>query len=118
MTSRGCQSRQQVNALSNNPTQTQPEEIEVVDPTHPLYGRRFRVESITRQPHSPGFVFVTYRDVFTLRVPVRATNLASCPRQLRGTKLSAQAIHEFLSLVQECEACHNQDTSGNDSPSP
>jgi hypothetical protein len=84
-----------------------------------LHGRRFRVESISRQPQSTGFVFVTYRDVFTLRIPLPATNLVTDVQQLRGTKLSAQAICEFLSLVQEWEAsCHNQDASGNDLPSP
>jgi hypothetical protein len=84
-----------------------------------LYGRRYQVQSISRSPKSPGFVFVGYRDTITLRIPLPATNLASCSRQLRGTKLSEQAIHEFLSLVQEWEApCRNPNASGNDSPSP
>jgi hypothetical protein len=112
-------SRQQVNAPSNKQSRPQPEEIEVIDPRHPLHGRRFRVRSITRQLHSPGLVFVAYRDAVTLRIPLAATDLASCPGQLRGTKLSSEAIHEFLSLIQECEAsCRNQRASGSDSPSP
>jgi len=100
-------SRQQVNAPPNN--QADLGEIEVTDPTHPLYGRRFSVRSITRQPHSPGFVFVAYREVVTLRIPLPATNLASDSRRVPGTKLTSVAIQEFLSLVQECEAsCHQQ----------
>ena len=37
----------------NNPPQSPPEEVEVTDPTHPLFGRRFTVLSISRQPREP-----------------------------------------------------------------
>ena len=49
----------------------------MTDPTHPLFGRRFPVLSISRQPHSPGYVLVVYRDSMRLRIPVPATSLAT-----------------------------------------
>ena len=55
-------------------------EIEVTDPSHPLFGRRFRVRHISRQPNRPGYVYVSYRSFMTLRIPVPATELAApCP---------------------------------------
>jgi len=48
----------------------------VTDPAHPLFGRRFRVLSISHPPQAPGHVVVAYRDFMRLRLPVRATDLS------------------------------------------
>jgi len=78
----------------------------VTDPTHPLYGRRFQVLSISHPPRRPGHVVVAYRGTLRLRIPVpatdripvqatdRATVSASRPR----TKFTRDALLELLAL--------------------
>jgi hypothetical protein len=89
------------------------------DPTHPLFGRRFAVLSVTRNPRGPVFVFVAYRDALRLRIPISSTNLA--PSQIRPlrTKWTREAAQEILSLVTEGDtSCHKPGTSGEDSLKP
>lgn len=90
--------------------------IEVSDPTHPLFGRRFQVLSITSPLNSSGHVFVAYRQKMVLRIPVTATNLAP-PRVLLLSKLTSQAVEEFISLARQCEVLCQPDhkSSGADS---
>ena len=93
--------------------------VEVTDPTHPLFGRRFAVRSVTRTPRGPAFVFVAYRDAMRLRIPIASTDLA--PSQVRSlrTKWTREAARELLSLVTEGDtSCHKPGTSGEDSPKP
>jgi hypothetical protein len=108
------------NTPSENLTSVPPDEIEVTDPAHPLYGRRFAVLSITRQPGSPGFVLVAYGDTIRLRIPVPATNLATGQVPRPRTKCTAAAIRELLSLFEEVRpSCRNRRTqSGRDSRQP
>jgi hypothetical protein len=91
----------------------------VTDPTHPLFGRRFLVRSISRPPHGSGHVLVAYRDAMQLRIPVASTSLMVNPIPPPGTKWTPDAIREFLSLVQEAETpCRCPKTSGRSSPKP
>jgi hypothetical protein len=94
--------------------------VEVIDPTHPLYGRRFAVHSITHPSHGHGHVFVVYRDHVRLRLPLAATNLAPCPRPTHFAKFTPASIRQFLRLVQECDtSCPNDPTpSGKVCPPP
>jgi hypothetical protein len=94
--------------------------VEVIDPTHPLYGRRFPIHSITHPTHGLGHVFVVYRDHVRLRLPLAATNLAPCPRPTRSAKFTPESIWQFLLLVQEYDtSCPNDPTpSGKLSPPP
>ncbi len=106
------------NAPLHNPTHPDPDEIEVTDPSHPLFARRFPVRHISRQPDSPGYVYVAYRDFMTLRIPVPATSLATPGRNRpTRTKLTVEAIQDLLSLVERCEAScpSHPETSGTDS---
>jgi hypothetical protein len=97
--------RRQQDAHLNNPPHPDPDEIEVTDPSHPLFGRRFPVRHISRQPNSPGYAYVSYREFMTLRIPLPATQLAApCPSERNRTKLTAEAIRDLLSLVERCEA--------------
>src|SRR5829696_5856344 len=50
-------------------------EIEVTDPGHPLFSRRFRVVSVTRSPRTQGHVYVAYRGCMQLMIPILATSL-------------------------------------------
>jgi hypothetical protein len=85
--------------------------VEVTDPTEPLYGRRFRVESISRSPQEVAHVFVRRADGIGLRVPLRSTNLSVLVSETPRAKLNTQSIAEFLSLVKEYELCPPPKTS-------
>jgi hypothetical protein len=102
-----------------------PTTVEVVDPTHPLYGRQFSLLRHSTTLTGPGFVWVGYRDFMQLRIPLAATNLVAVPAQLRTrTTFTAQAIAELLALadawgVREAgkNVCRRPPTtSGDDSP--
>jgi hypothetical protein len=93
-------------------------EIEVIDPTHPLYGRRFPVHSVSHPPDGHGHVFVFYREHIHLRIPLAATNLAPGRRASHPTKFTLEAIQQLLSLMKEDESLCPIDplVSGNGSP--
>ena len=75
----------------------------MTDPTHPLYGRRYPVLSISHPPQRPGHVLVAYRGFMRLRLPVPATSLtADTGRRLRTTFTRA-ALLELVALTKECE---------------
>ena len=90
----------------------------MTDPTHPLYGRRFPVVSVSHPPQRPGHVVVAYRDFMRLRLPVQATNLASANDAWLRTTFTRAALHELLALLKECEGSCPRDPepSGGDSP--
>jgi hypothetical protein len=92
----------------------------VTDPTHPLFGRRFQVVSISHPPHRPGHVTVAYRDGMRLRIAVGATSLAPAKAALPRTKLTRDALLALLSLANKCEgSCPDQPSaSGADYPTP
>jgi hypothetical protein len=81
------------------------EEIEVTDPTHPLFGRRFPILSLHDSSRSAGHVLVSYRDYMALRIELRATSLAPSPRpELPATKLTSQAVRELARLGPVCKS--------------
>lgn len=96
-----------------NPPLDETSEVEVIDPTHPLFGRRFPLVSASSTLTGPGYVWVAYRDYMRLRIPLSATNLAPSQPALQ-TKFTAQAIAELIALAYECEVlCQsNHKTSG------
>jgi hypothetical protein len=87
----------------------------VTDPTHPLFGRRFVVRSISHPPGHAGFVFVAYRQSFTLRIPIVATNAHPCPLPRTRIKWTPAAIADFLALFQEVQHPCLRERSGEDS---
>ena len=78
-------------------------EIEVTDPTHPLFGRRFPVRSISAPERGGIYALVLYRDIFTLRIPLSASNLAP-PRSASCTKLTSDSVAQLITLAEHCEA--------------
>ena len=72
---------------------TQVTEIEVTDPTHPLFGRRFPMRSISAPERGGIYVLVLYRHTFTLRIPLRAY-----PNNLSVQKFMALQSHEFYPI--------------------
>jgi hypothetical protein len=91
-----------LNAPLKNPLPHDLPEIEVIDPTHPLFGRRFPVVSRTSSPPGPGHVLVAYRQYMLLRIPVVATSLSASLPVVR-TKLTAPAIKDLVTLAAQCE---------------
>ena len=90
----------------------------MTDPTHPLYGRRFQVLSISHPPQRPGHVVVAYRGFMRLRIPVPATNLTPDNASRPRTKFTRDALLELLALLKECQApcADHPGPSGTDSP--
>src|SRR5207302_10287486 len=70
------QTTYQLNTPFDNPDETSDSEIEVIDPRHPLFGRRFLLVSRTSSPHGPGHAFVPYREGMLLCIPLACTTLA------------------------------------------
>src|SRR5215510_2362336 len=67
-----------LNTLLNNPTilaEGERIEIEVTDPTHPLFGRRFPLRSPYPQQPQADHLFVAYQEWMVLRIPRAVTNL-------------------------------------------
>ena len=100
----------------------------MTDPTHPLFGRRFPLLSVSSRPNATGYVYVSYREYMILRIPKDATNLAPTRSTLR-TKLTANAVEQLISVAEECKVLckiqrpeyrdyrkQSQKTSGSDYP--
>jgi hypothetical protein len=80
----------------------------VLDPTHPLFGRTFRViRLVQRGGNFPISYEVEYRNNTSLLVPVAATEPQISPEN--RTKLSVEALHDLTSLVEQLE--HDADRS-------
>ena len=92
----------QLDTPFNNPREEELIEVEVTDPTHALFGRRFPLLSLSSTLSRVEHVLVGFRGHMALRIPVSATNLAPtrpCPR----AKLTLAAITELISLAEQCE---------------
>ena len=108
-----------LNTPVNTPPVDDPTEVEVTDPTHPLFGRRFALLSTRPRPHSVGYIFVVYRSTMVLRLPHAATSLVAAPPESESrTKLTSHAITELISFAEQCEVLcpATQHNSGPDSP--
>src|SRR6266571_4295394 len=105
----GCGDRysrttEHLNIPVNNPSTDDLTEVEITDPGHPLFGRRFVLLSTRPRPHSVGYLFVAYRDTMVLRIPQSATNIVSPPPESAPmSKLTLHAITELISLAEQCE---------------
>src|SRR3981189_3277049 len=83
------------------------EEVEVVDPCHPLYGRRYRLISIGKESTTRGackelFARVHYRFGLTLLLPLGVTNLErNGLLRAAPTKLSLDALQDLIALAEE-----------------
>src|SRR5687768_1223575 len=87
------QTTEHLNTPVNNPLEDDPTEVEVTDPNHPLFGRRFVLLSTRPRPHSVGYLFVAYRDTMVLRIPQAATNVSAPPPEVASiAKLTSHAI--------------------------
>jgi len=83
------------------------EEVEVTDPGHPLFGRRFKVHSITGGDTHSARVYVVFRGDHRLMILREATNLSVLERTSPRAKLCTSAVMDFLALVKEYELCRS-----------
>jgi len=90
----------------------------VTDPTHPLFGRRFPVLSISHPPQRPGHVIVAYRGFMRLRLPVPVTSLTRDTGRRLRTTITRATLLELIALTTEREGpCTDPPSaSGNGSP--
>jgi hypothetical protein len=75
--------------------------VEVIDPTHALFGRKFPLISFPKHPGAQ-FVLVRYRECITLRIPLQATTLVSAQPKA-PTKLTLSALLELISVAEAQE---------------
>ena len=78
--------------------------IEVVDATHPLFGRRFRVVRLCSLSRGEGFVDVFYREHIRLRIPLAATDRGGALLAHRRTKVTLEGVQQLIALAKECQA--------------
>src|SRR5690242_19711545 len=83
------------------------DEIKVLDPRHPLYGRSFRVlrRSTHRGGNFPPFYEVEYRDGSTLLIPVAATERHDLSND--QIKLCIEALRDLVRAV-DCHDSHDE----------
>lgn len=83
------------------------ETVEVVDPRHPLWGRRFRLVSVTGAWASTGYARVELRPGVPMMLPLPVTSLWQATRRsVLATKLTAGALTELIAIAGESEgAC-------------
>ena len=103
--------------LFNNPQLEQPTEIEITDPMHPLFGRKFEIISLSYSGQGLGNAIVKYQGQMRLRIPLSATQLTPKRRYL-GTKITRDSVSELVNLASQCEVLclSHQDKSGNVCP--
>lgn len=97
--------RQKTKVDTPSNTLADSELVEVTDPAHPLFGRRFALVGRHDGPQArPGFVLVVYRDSILIKLPLAATSLHSTLTPAARTKLNAEAVLQLLAFVKECES--------------
>jgi hypothetical protein len=77
----------------------------VTDPREPLYGKRLKIQAVSRSGEEAAHVFLRRDDGIVLRVPRHATSLSTLGDSAPRAKLCTQAVQEFLDLVKEYELC-------------
>ena len=91
----------QLDTPLNNPSENILSEIEVIDPAHPLYGRRFPLISLSHPPRGSHKALVAYQKDILIRIPLGATSLCAQLPNLAKTKLSFDAVSELIELASQ-----------------
>ena len=104
----------QLNTPFHYPDGERAKTVEVTDPTHPLFGRTFRVVTYSTLGDAQ-YVLVVYREQMLLRIPLSATTLRPAQRRV-STKLTLAAVQELLSVAEEVVCPLSPETSGKTYP--
>lgn len=91
----------QLNIPFHNPIEEEETLVEIIDPTHPLFGRTFPLISFSSQPDAQ-YILVRYQEYMALRIPLLATNLISAQPKV-PTRLTFTAIQELISAAEAGE---------------
>src|SRR4051794_38553078 len=95
------------------------EEIEVTDPRHPLYGRRFRLLTVTSGVRSAQLARVVYRPDIFLLLPISVTSLHPPATRSVPTKLCLEALEDLLRVTAEREGeCRSTPTTSGEACRP
>src|SRR3954469_25829227 len=95
------------------------EEIEVTDPRHPLYGRRFRLLTVTSGVRSAQLARVVYRPDIFLLLPISVTSLHPSTTRSVPTKLCLEALEDLLRVTAEREEeCQSTPTTSGEACQP
>jgi hypothetical protein len=86
--------------------------VEVTDPTHPLFQRKFQLLSVSRGACGTVHVTVLYRGDLAIRLPQHCTNLSGLARTTIRSRLTAAAVRDLLAFVKENESCRRPRKSG------
>src|SRR5215204_6325868 len=95
-----------VDAPFQKPAEQGLTEVEVTDPGHPLFGRRFAVVSVSgpRPPgRAGGHILVAHSSRVLLKLPLAATSLVPRPPDVGLSKLSVEAVVELIALAEDSE---------------
>jgi hypothetical protein len=79
--------------------------VKIVDPTHPLFNQSFNVLEWRNSPGNLGYVFVEYKHLTRLYIPIDATDLGFIP-PTSVTKLTYESIQALINLGMEVDLCH------------
>lgn len=95
------------NIPSGEPDEASIDEVKVLDPRHPLYGRSFRVirRSTHRGGNFPSSYEVEYRNGSSLLIPVAATEWHDSP--YNQLKLCIEALRDLVCAV-DCLDSHDE----------
>jgi len=104
----------QLNTPFHNPKNVPGTIIEVTDPTHPLFGRKFSLISFSTQPGAQ-FALVVYQGNMTLRIALEATNLVLAQPRV-STRLTLAALENLLAEAEEVLCLQSPAMSGSISP--
>lgn len=92
--------------------------VEIVDPTHPLYGKTLPLVAITTTRRILGRAAIVWIDPGVEKaVPLRATNLADSPAPLPSPcRLSVASAERLLAVVASLPETGSEEEHGEDHP--
>ena len=84
-------------------------EIEVIDPTHPLYRRKFNVSIDQLDRYRTKSVRVEYKDDIKLSIAISSTNFNPIETNSKSIsiKLTLDAVKQIVLLTQELNLCQS-----------
>ena len=91
--------------------------IEVVDPTHPLYGKTLPLVGVTTRKSLGRAAIVWIRPDVERMVPLRATNLGGVPVPPSPCRLSMDSVERLLAVVASLPNIGSEEEHGENHPS-
>ena len=79
--------------------------VEVTDPTHPLFQKKFELLSASHGSRGSAQVTVRYRGDNALQFPLHCTSLSDLVKNAIHSKLTGEAARDLLALVKEYQSC-------------